>query len=177
LVTIALGVTEATTQTGVNLTILRSKQSVDYFLDSAWVIAIIRGMVIGIVMIILGFVLSNFFNEPDLLILISLTALVPVIKGFINPYIISMQKNLMFFNDSIYRFSTVFAEAIFAITVGYLTKSIYSLVGALIFAAVVEVIISFVFFSKRPQFVYRKSRGEEILQGAKWLSFSALLII
>jgi lipopolysaccharide exporter len=174
LVTIALGVTEATTQTGVNLTLIRSKHSVEYFLDSAWVIAIIRGMLIGIIMILLGFALSNFFNEPDLLILISLTALVPVIKGFINPYIISMQKNFNFFHDALYRFTHVFAEASFAISVGYLTRSIYALVGALIFAAVVEVVISFVFFSKRPQFVYRKSRGEEIMHGAKWLSFSAL---
>jgi lipopolysaccharide exporter len=174
LVTIALGLTEATTQTGVNLTIVRSKQSVDYFLDSAWVISIIRGMIIGSLMIILGFVLSNFFNEPDLLILISLTALVPVIKGFINPYIISMQKNLNFFYDALYRFSYVVAEASFAITVGFLTRSIFALVGALIFAALVEVFVSFIFFKKRPQFVYRQSRGKEILEGAKWLSFSAL---
>jgi O-antigen/teichoic acid export membrane protein len=174
LVTIALGLTEATTQTGVNLTIIRSKQSVDYFLDSAWVIAIIRGMVIGSLMIVLAFFLSSFFNEPDLLILISLTALVPVIKGFINPYIISMQKNLNFLHDALYRFTYIMAEASFAITVGYITKSIFALVGALIFAASVEVLISFVFFKKKPQFVYRQSRGKEILDGAKWLSFSAL---
>ncbi|NCN87458.1 MAG: oligosaccharide flippase family protein [Candidatus Pacebacteria bacterium] len=175
LVTIALGLTEATTQTGVNLTIVRSKHSVEYFLDSAWVIAIIRGMIIGSLMIVLAFFLSNFFNEPDLLILISLTALVPVIKGFINPYIISMQKNLNFFYDALYRFSYFLAEASFAITVGYLSKSIFALVGALIFAASVELLISFIFFKKRPQFVYRQSRVKEILEGAKWLSFSALL--
>lgn len=174
LVTIALGLTEATTQTGVNLTIVRSKQSVDYFLDSAWVIAIIRGLVIGSLMIMLGFVLSSFYEKPELLLLVSITALVPVIKGFINPYIISMQKNLKFFADALYRFSFVFAEASFAVVVGYLTRSIFALVGSLIFAAVVEVIVSFVFFKKRPQFVYRKSRGGEILDGAKWLSFSAL---
>lgn len=174
LVTIALGLTEATTQTGVNLTLVRSKHSVDYFLDSAWVIAIIRGMIIGSLMIVLGFVLSSFYQRPELLPLISITALVPVIKGFINPYIVSMQKNLKFFADALYRFSFVFAEASFAIVVGYLTRSIFALVGALIFAAIVEVLVSFVFFKKRPQFVYRKSRGSEILEGAKWLSFSAL---
>lgn len=173
LVTIALGVTEASTQTGVNLTIIRSKKSVDYFLDSAWVIAIIRGMIIGIVMILLGFILSDFFNEPDLLILISLTALVPVIKGFINPYVVSLQKDLKFFQDTLYRFTYLFSEATFAVIVGYLSRSVYALVGSLIFASIVEVLVSFIFFKKRPQFVYRKSRGEEIMQGAKWLSFSA----
>lgn len=174
LVTIALGVTEATTQTGVNLTILRSKHSVDYFLDSAWVIAIARGMIIGIIMILLGFFLSSYFVEPQLLILISLAALVPAIKGFINPSIVGLQKNLHFFKDGLYRLNNVFTEVLFAVIVGVLTKSIFALVGALIFSACIEVVVSFVFFEKKPRFVYQKSRGGIILSSAKWLGFSAL---
>lgn len=174
LVTISLGVTEATTQTGVNLTIVRSKQSVKYFLNSAWVISILRGLVIGVIMILLGYVLSKFFDQPDLLVLVCLTALVPVIKGFINPSIIELQKELKFFHDASFRLVVTLAEAIFSISVALLTKSILALIGAMIFAALVEVIISFIFFKDRPRFVYQKSRGEEILHGAKWLSFSAL---
>jgi len=174
LVTISLGVTEATTQTGVNLTIVRSKQSVKYFLDSAWVIAIIRGLVIGVVMILLGFVLSKFFDQPELLILVCLTALVPVIKGFINPSIIELQKELKFFHDASFRLVVTLSEAAFSIAVALLTKSIFALIGAMVFAALVEVVISFILFKDRPRFVYQKSRAEEILHGAKWLSFSAL---
>lgn len=174
LVTISLGVTEATTQTGVNLTIVRSKQSVRYFLDSAWVIAIIRGLVIGVVMIVLGYGLSLFFNQPELVMLVSLTALVPVIKGFINPSIIELQKELKFFLDASFRLVITMAEAFFAIVVAWTTHSIYALISSMIFAAIVEVALSFIFFKSKPRFVYQKSRGEEILQGAKWLSFSAL---
>lgn len=174
LVTISLGITEATTQTGVNLTIIRSKQSVKYFLDSAWVIAIIRGLVIGVVMILLGFVLSRLFDQPELVILVSLTALVPVIKGFINPSIIGLQKELRFFHDAAFRLVVTLAEAVFAMIVAWLTGSIYALIGSMIFAALIEVGLSFVLFKTRPRFVYQKSRGAEILHGAKWLSFSAL---
>lgn len=174
LVTISLGVTEATTQTGVNLTILRSKHSVDYFLDAAWVIAIIRGLVIGVVMILLGLVLAQFFNQPELVILIAITALVPVIKGFINPSIITFHKDLQFFQDALLRMVITAAEAVFAIVAVWLTHSVYALILAMVFAALFEVILSFIIFKARPHFIYRQSRGEEILQGAKWLSFSAL---
>ena len=51
IIAIALGIAEATTQTGVNLTIIQSKRSIKYFLDTAWVIAIIRGLIIGIIMV------------------------------------------------------------------------------------------------------------------------------
>lgn len=174
LVTISLGVTEATTQTGVNLTIVRSKQSVKYFLDSAWVIAIIRGFVIGVVMILLGFGLSYFFAQPELVVLVGLTALVPVIKGFINPSIIELQKELKFFHDALFRLTIMIFEALVAILVAWTTRSIYALILSMIAAALVEVILSFVFFKSRPRFVYHRSRGHEILSGAKWLSFSAL---
>lgn len=174
IVLIALGLTEAFTQTGVNLTMIRSKQSVEYFIDSAWVISIIRGIIIGIMMIIIGFFLSMFYENPELVVYIFVAALVPVIKGFINPSVIGLQKELKFFKDALYRFIMTFSDSIFAIIVGTLTGSIYALIGAMIFAALVEVAVSFLFFKSRPQFVYRKSRGEVILKGAKLLSVSAL---
>ncbi|MBT4681265.1 MAG: oligosaccharide flippase family protein, partial [Candidatus Pacebacteria bacterium] len=96
---IALGLSEAAAQTGINITILQSKRSVSYFLDTAWVISIARGFVIAIMMIIIGFGLGNYFDNPQLISLVSLASLIPVIKGLINPYIISMRKNLKFFND------------------------------------------------------------------------------
>jgi len=174
LITIALGISEATTQTGVNITILQSKRSIQYFIDTAWVIAIIRGLIIGSIMLLLGAVMSNFYEQPELLLLIGLASLVPVIKGFINPAIVMMQKQLQFFADSSYRFSLVIADAVLAIVLAFFLKSVAALVLALIGAAIFEVIISFLLFKNRPKFHYVRSSGELIFRNAKWLSFSAL---
>ena len=96
LVMIALGIIEASTETGVNLTIINSKQSLNYFLNTAWVIAIVRGFLIGILMVAVGLLMSNYFGEPELSWLVALAALVPVIKGFINPAIISLRRSYDF---------------------------------------------------------------------------------
>jgi PST family polysaccharide transporter/lipopolysaccharide exporter len=175
LVMIALGITESTTQTGVNVTIIQSKQSVKYFLNTAWVIAIIRGMIIGSLMVMLGILLQNYYDQPELMVLISLTALVPIIKGFINPTIVSMHKELRFFRNSIYHLSLAVVEALAAIIFGLLLHSVWALVFALLAAAIFEVIISFVFFKQRPRFEYRPSPGKEILHNTKGLSLSAAL--
>ncbi|PIR59127.1 MAG: hypothetical protein COU69_01920 [Candidatus Pacebacteria bacterium CG10_big_fil_rev_8_21_14_0_10_56_10] len=175
LTTIALGITEATTQTGVNLTIVQSRQSVRYFLDSAWVIAIIRGFVIGALMIVLGLGMARLFDEPDLVGLVGLASLVPVIKGFINPTIISLQKNLRFFHDSLFRASLPVAELLIVVPLALAWRSAAAMVLAMVGAAVFEVVISFLFFSDRPRFHLRRSAAATILANAKWLSLTALL--
>ena len=172
---IALGLSEAAAQTGINITILQSKRSVSYFLDTAWVISIARGFVIAIMMIIIGFGLGNYFDNPQLISLVSLASLIPVIKGLINPYIISMRKNLKFFNDSLYHLSLILVEGILAVTLGLLLKSVSAMIISMIGAAIIEVIISFSFFKIKPQFKYLKSRAQVIFNSAKWLSLSSLM--
>lgn len=175
LVTIALGLTESFTQTGVNITMLQSKHSIEYFLDTAWVIAIIRGLIISIMMVVLGRGLSTYFGQPELFFLISLASLVPLIKGFINPAIISVYKELSFFADTAYRFSLVLAETLFTIMLVFLQPDVMFWVGALIASAVFEVVISFAFFSARPKFNYISSRAAIIFSQAKGLGLSSLI--
>ena len=175
LTAITLGITESLTQTGINVTILQSKKSVKYFLDTAWVIAIIRGFIIGSIMLLLGLFMQSYYQEPQLLGLIGVAALIPIIKGFINPYIVTLHKEMRFFQDSLYRFSLVLVESLAVIVLGLITHSVWALVGGLIIGAIYEVIISFSFFKLKPKFAYVPSKGKAILNNAKWLSVSTVL--
>jgi len=175
IVTIALGVAEATTETGVNFTIINSKHSIGYFLNTAWVIAIVRGFLIGSVMLVAALFLSQFFEEERLLLLVSLASLTPVIKGFINPAIVALRKELRFYNESGYHLSRILVETLLAIILTIVTRDISALLFAMIGAALFEVAISFIFFSLRPQFQYLHSRGKIILEHAGGLSITALL--
>lgn len=175
IIAIALGIAEATTQTGVNLTIIQSKRSIKYFLDTAWVIAIIRGLIIGIIMVLLGILLSNFYNEESLRFLIAIAALVPVIKGFINPSIIIFHKNLEFLKDSLFKFAVISIEVIFAIIFSYLFKSVIGLVFGLIVSGLFEVFLSFIVFKEKPRFHYIPNRAKLIFSNAKGISLSAAL--
>ncbi len=176
LATIALGISEAVTQTGINLTIIQSKHSVKYFLDTAWVIAIIRGFIIGIIMLLLGFGMSSFFHKTELVTLIALAALIPVIKGFINPYVVVLHKKMRYFEDNLYRFCLMFCEIILAIACGYWLKSASALVIAMIGSALIEAGASFLLFGEKPIFNYSSSRAKIIFNNAKGLSLGSFLI-
>lgn len=172
LTAITLGLTEAMTQTGVNLTILQSKHSVNYFLDTAWVISIFRGLIIGTLMLIFGIGMQYYFEQPQLLILTGTAAIIPVIKGFINPYIVIMHKKMLFFQDTVFRLSQLTVEILGAILFGFLLRNAFALILGLLLGAVFEVALSFLVFKTRPKFSYLKSRAQPILENAKFLSIS-----
>ncbi len=175
LVMIALGTTESITQTGVNITMLQSKQPIKYFLDTAFVISIIRGFLIGSLMILMGYLMSNYYNEPSLFPMIAIVALVPIIKGFINPAIVSWQKSFQFSKDSLYASLRLTVETIAQIVLAFTIHSVWALCLGVIVGALFEVILSFLMLKEKPVFHYIKSRGEAIFKNARWLSLSSLL--
>lgn len=175
LVTIALGLSEAVTETGINVTIIQSKRSVEYFLNTAWVVAICRGLLIGSLMVLLGIVMSGYYDDSSLSPLIALAAMVPIVKGFINPAIVSLHKDLRFFADSTYRLSLVIVDLILAILLTFWFPTVVSLIVALVGTALFEVSISLFFFKTRPRFAVIPSRVKEILHNSKGLSIAAAL--
>ena len=175
LISISLGIAEATTQTGVNITIIQAKQSIEYFLDTAWVVAIIRGLVIGIVMVVMGLGMSALYEQPSLTTLIAITALVPIIKGFINPSVVLYQKNLDFFRYGAYHLALTLVQAVAAAILAFALSSVLALVLSLIVVAVFEVAFSMWLFSTRPRFIYIPSRARVIFSNAKGLSISTFL--
>lgn len=169
LVMIAIGLTESFTQTGINTTIVQSKKDISYFLDTAWVIAIIRGLVIGLIMLMLALGMSNFYQESMLLPLISVATLVPIIKGFINPAIALWQKQFHFAQEGLYQALHLGFEVLAQICLALIFRSVWALVLGVILAAIIEVLLSFIMKQERPRFHYYTQRGRYIFQNGKSL--------
>lgn len=170
LTAIALGVTESMTETGINLTILQAKQRVKYFLDTAWIIAICRGFLIALVMLAIGWGMQSFFANPALWPLVLVASLIPIIKGFINPGIVSWHKDMQFAKQSFYNFSLVCIEALVSVALAFWLRSVWALVLGMLVAAVCEVILSFLVLKLRPKLNYVPAAGKIIFHNAKFLS-------
>lgn len=175
LTAIALGLGEAVTQTGINITLLQSTKPMLYFLDTAWVIAIIRGIIISIVMIIVGLLMGKYFQNPLLFKLVIFTAIIPFIKGFINPSVILFIKELEYLKETIFRASLVGVDAIIAIIFSLYLRSVEALVIGLVGSAIIEVFFSFKIFKLKPKLKFYQSRAKTIFENAKWMSVSTIL--
>src|SRR5680860_1435726 len=103
---------EVLTETGINVFIIQENEDVDSIVSTAWIISILRGILISLIIILLVPFISFFFRSPDSTNLIILIALVPFIKGFINPSIVKFQKELMFDKEFYFRGSLFTLESV-----------------------------------------------------------------
>jgi len=175
LVAVTIGIVESFTETGINPTIIQSPKSITYFLDTAWVISIVRGLIISICMMTAGFAMQFIYDSQQLFVLVGVASLIPLIKGFINPAIITLQKDLRFFRDSFYRLLVLVVEVVSTISLALLLNSVFAMVFGLVISAIFEVIITWAMFSIRPRFAYISSRAKEIFDNMKGLNVLSIL--
>lgn len=168
--TLVLALLEMLTETGINIILIQSKKQIDEYINSAWVVSIIRGTFIGLCIVFSAPFISSFFNAPNALGILNLISLVPFIKGFINPSEVKLQKDLKFNYEFWFRISIFTVDAVVAVVFVLFTHSVYSLVWGLISGALFEVVLSFVLMRPIPRLNLSKDYFKEIFHKGKWIT-------
>lgn len=174
-VALTMSLLEVFTETGVNIVLLQRKESISEYLNSAWVVSICRGLFIAILMIILSGPVSFFFNVPQSKNLIVLCALIPLLRGFINPSEVNFQKDLLFRQEFNFRTVIFVVDSSVAVSLAMILRTSDSLVWGLIAGAASELLLSHLFLRPRPQFEFHRSKMSFIIKKGKWLTFSGIL--
>ena len=172
--TLVLSLVEILTETGINIFLVQQKDKVDSYISTAWIVSIIRGLVISLIIVFSAKYISSFFTTPDVYPLLLLIAVVPFVRGFINPSVIKFQKDLLFKKEFLYRSSIFLIESFFSVILVVLTRDITSLVLALILSACCEVVLSFLIVSPKPYFYFVKEKFWEILRFGRWITTAGI---
>jgi len=172
--TLVLAFVEIFTETGVNLFLLSQKDTIDKYLNTAWVVSIIRGVLITCIIALSSPFVAAFFNASDSLPLLLLVSFVPLIRGFINPAVIKFQKELQFRKEFYYRTSVFLFEVAVSSILVLLTKNISGLIWGLLISVIFEVIISFKLISPTPRFIFQKELFGNIIRFGKWITASTI---
>lgn len=171
---LAMALLEVLTETGVNVVLIQKGGELDEYIDSAWIVSIARGIFIALMLILLAPIVSIFFNTQNSTYLLLLIAIVPFLRGFINPSIIKFQKYLDFQKEFWYKLSIAFFGAFVSLALVILTKSVASLIYGMIAGVMLEIIISFVFLKPRPHFKIHRDYFLQILNKGKWITLSGI---
>ncbi len=170
---LTLGVLEVITETGVNIILLQEKE-VDRYINSAWVVSIVRGLIIAFVLFLSAPFISSFFHSKESLSLLYLISLVPIIRGFINPGIIKLQKELKFGLNFSLRFFVLFVDTVVSVVLTYITKNPTGIILGLLAGVVLETILSFILIKPRPTLSFRKDYVFQLFHRGKWVTGSAV---
>lgn len=169
-----LSLLEIISETGVNIFLIQEDDEINSFIDTAWIVSIVRGIIIALVLFLLSPFVSHFFNNPQSLNIIYAISIVPLIRGFINPSIVKFQKNLLFAKEFIYRLLIYFMDASVAIIVALITHSALSLVYGLLAGAVFEVFASHLFVKPNPKLGFVKDKLKLVIKRGKWVTFAGV---
>lgn len=167
---LVLSLIEILTETGINVFLIQNKENIGKYISTAWIISIIRGVLIFSLIFSSSFFVAGFFKSPDALALLMLVSLVPLIRGFINPSVAKFQKDLQFHKEFYYRSGVFLIETITAISLIVIIKNPIALIYSLISGAIFEVIMSLLFINPVPIMKFSKKIFKEIISQGKWIT-------
>src|SRR4030043_440529 len=169
-----LALLEILTDTGINVFLVQEEDDVEHYVNTAWVVSILRGTLLCLLIVLTSTFVSSFFKTPESRNILLLISIIPLVKGFINPSIVKFQKHLLFKKDFIFRSFLTFIEASFTIILAIVTKSAASLVGGLMVSAIFEVILSFYVVSPRPFLNFKLENFKLVFNRGKWITLAGI---
>lgn len=172
--TLVLVFAEIVTETGVNTFLIQNKEDTNKYIDTSWLVSIIRGVIIFSLIILTSNLISIFFKNNDSRNLLVLISIVPLLRGFINPSVIKFQKELRFHKQFLYESSYFLVEAFFSLVLVILTKRTEALVYGMIASTIFQVIMSFMIASPRPRVVFNRILFVKVIGYGKWITASTI---
>lgn len=172
--TLFLSLIEIITETGINVFLVQEKSHIQKYINSAWAVSIIRGIILSIIILSTAGFVASIFNAPDAYPIIALISLVPLIRGFINPAIITYQKELLFNKEFKFRFILFAIDVVVSIIFGLITKSAISFVYGLIASAILEVILSYTLIPLWPKLKFEWEKIKYIIRRGWWVTATGI---
>ncbi|MBI4999492.1 lipopolysaccharide biosynthesis protein [Candidatus Gottesmanbacteria bacterium] len=165
---------EIITETGINVFLIQEKADLEEYVNTAWLVSIIRGLLISLLIVLTAPLVVGFFNVPGAYGLFLLASFIPLLKGFINPSVVRFQKELQFNKEFFYRVSIYTIDSTIAIVFALWTHSAASLVLGLIGGAIFEVVLSFIIVEPRPKFAFEGEKIKRIINRGKWMTLAGI---
>lgn len=171
---LVLAFLEIFTSVGINVFLIQKKRKLEDYIDTAWVISIFRGFLIGAIIFITASFVAQFFESPESVSLLRTISIVAIIRGFISPSRVQFQKSLAFNKEVLFGSVIMIADTTAVILVALFFRTPFSLVAGLIAGAVAETMISHLIIKPKPKFIFSKEKAKEILHVGKWVTITRI---
>lgn len=172
---LVLAFLEIVTETGINVFLIQDEGKLNKYVNSAWVVSIIRGFLISLILTISAPLVSKFFNSPESKNLVYLISIIPLIRGFINPSIVKLQKNLEFNKEFFLRSGIFTFDSVVTIILAFIYKSASCFIFGMLASVLLELVVSHIFISPKPKLNFVSEQVKEIIKRGKWITVNGIL--
>lgn len=167
---------ETFSQTGFQQALIQKKEDIKSYLNAAWTILILRGIVLfGILYFAAPFV-ASFFDTPEAMPIIRIMGFSMLFQAFTNIGVIYFQKELEFNKEFIYQFSGTLADFIVAISAVLILRNVWALVFGLISGNATRCFVSYLIHPYRPILSLDLAKTKKLFRFGRWVLGSSILV-
>ncbi|NIA25995.1 MAG: oligosaccharide flippase family protein [Gammaproteobacteria bacterium] len=163
------------TTTGFDQALIQRKGDIDSHLDAAWTVAILRGFVVGGVVILAAPLVASFFHTTAATGILRVMGLSMVISGFKNVGVIFFDRDLQFRRRFEYRSIPHVIDLVVAVTAALILRSVWALVLGVLAREISTTIASYIAHPYRPHLSFDRRKMRELLSFGIWVFGSAIL--
>ncbi|WP_458210698.1 lipopolysaccharide biosynthesis protein [Haladaptatus sp. NG-SE-30] len=163
-----LGVQEALIQ--------REEDDVDDYLDTAWTLETLRGVLLASITFLAAPTIAAFFDAPRAVDVVRAMALVPLVTGIQNPGIVYFRKDLTYHKEFVYLVGKAVVSVTVAIVMAYQLRNVWALVYGDIAGVVTATLLSYVLHDHRPRPQLNVGHTRELIGYGKWITASGLVV-
>jgi len=171
---------EAFTKTGFDAAIIQKQDDIGEYLDTAWIIQVVRGLLLAIILFIFAPVIAGFFDENLAIPILRVLSLAEIFKGLKSIGVVLFQKELDFKKRFIYVLSGTFFDLLVGIPAAFILRNAWALVIGVLTGHFVRFVVSFILHPFRPKLNFDLNKAKEMFDFGKWqlaasiITFTAL---
>lgn len=162
-------------QTGIGKALIQKKESVNAYLDTAWLISIFRGTLISLLLFWGAPLFANFFQNENIAPILKILALSPLIYGFAAPTAAYFQREFMFKKRFALEVVSSLIEIVVTILLICVLRNIWALVWGFLCGSVARTFGTYIVLPYRPKFKFSLQKGRVLLSFGKWIFLSSVL--
>lgn len=166
---------ETFSTTGFDLALIQKNEDIQGYLDAAWFVSFVRGLIIGVFIYLLSPFVAKFFDSPNAANVLKILALSPMLRGLNNIGIVYLSKDMQFNKVFILQFAEMISRATTSIILAFILKNVYALVYGLLLSRVVYLVMSYFLHPYRPRLKFDFKKAKELFNFGKWLLGSSIL--
>lgn len=162
---------------GIGPSIIQNKNGDDpKFLNTAWTIQVIRGALLWLVACAMSWPISRLYSQPDLCMLICVSAFAAILSGFNSTSLFTANRNLLLGRLVAIDLVAQALSLLLTIAVAFAFESIWALVVAGVATSAVKAILSHIALpGLKNEFQFNRDAASQLFSFGKWIFLSTLI--
>jgi O-antigen/teichoic acid export membrane protein len=156
------------TQFGFGEALIQRKGDIKDYLDTLWIMQVVRGLVLGGILFGIAQFAANYFNAPEAKAIIQVMAITLVVSGFFSSGIIYFYKELQIQKRFIWDLSGDLTEIAVTVSMAFVLRNAWAVVIGAVTSSIVFMIVSFIMTAYRPKLRFEIGKAKELFSFGWW---------